>query len=135
MHTLNPECVHVARWAGRVVAHQAPCRGLPLDVSWPSPDRIVGLSQHTPGCVAAHAWSYRALCRARRVAAPARRVASQARPCRGLYRGPAGHIVADHARPYAPATRPGPSPRPCLPSPVSQYSLLYCDSHLEKNGQ
>ena len=57
-------------------------------------------------------------------------------PCRGLYRGRAGRIVADHAHPCAPTAHLGLSPRPCLSSPVSQYNLLYCDSHFKKkNGQ
>ena len=32
------------------------------------------------------------------------------------------------------ATTQGLSPKPCLSGPVSQYSLLYCDSNLEKMG-
>ena len=30
VHTHGLGCEHAARWAGRVVAHRAPCGGLPL---------------------------------------------------------------------------------------------------------
>ena len=36
VHTLNPSCAHAARWASRVVAHQATCRRPPPTASWPS---------------------------------------------------------------------------------------------------
>ena len=41
-------------------------------------------------------------------------------------------VVACHCAPLRAPARPGLTPWPCLSSPVSQYSLLYCDSNLEK---
>ena len=56
------------------------CRGLPLAVSWHSPDRIVGVSQCTLGRVAVHA---RPCCNARQAVSQRTpsRVATHIRPC------------------------------------------------------
>ena len=71
VHTPMAQAVH---WAGRVLAHQTPRRGLPPGVSWPSPGHILGMSQPAPAVlhVMPHAVSREGL----------HRVVAPARPCR-----------------------------------------------------
>ena len=104
-----------------------PFRGLCRDTRPPPSHDTMFVSRlpHQQGCV-------RALCRMPLCAS---------RPCRGRYwpcRRAVSHpyhVVSWWAttRPCAPL-RTCCAPWPCLSSPVSQYSLLYCDSNLEKMG-
>ena len=85
----------VARWAGRIVAHQASCRRPPLAISWPS-SRL---------CRSVH-WPCRRSCRAPVRSAACRVAASStmlraSRPYRGACSAVSQHCIARH-----PAARP-----------------------------
>ena len=89
---LDPACAHAACWASCVVAHQASCRtspwpyrGLPPFVSWACRSARSAVLQRTPDRIvrcAACALSPRPCASCRKLLS---RIASQARPCRGLY--------------------------------------------------
>ena len=143
--TLAPVAPHVTRAAACVAGRWVPYRSHVVHcvvTQGHPPATIQCLYRDSPTSQAPRARCHTPLRASRQCRGPCwpcRRAVSQpyhavswfatARPC-----VPAALPCALAARPYAPAACPGLPPRRCLSSPVSQYSLLYCDSNLEKMG-